>query len=68
MAEDTQSGAPTGSPTEYGYCSWHDRFAADVRLIELTAASTVGKVHYACPQCVHRYSLTPHADQPADQS
>ncbi|WP_329471669.1 hypothetical protein OIE75_20195 [Streptomyces sp. NBC_01723] len=63
MDESTQKEAPTDTPADYGYCSWHDRFSEGVRRIQLTEAGSGGKVHYACPQCVHIFKLTPYEDQ-----
>ncbi|MFE0844917.1 hypothetical protein [Streptomyces rochei] len=59
MAESTQNQAPKDTPTSYGYCSWHDRFSEGVRLIRLGSGDT----HYACPQCVHIFKLTPYEDR-----
>ncbi|MFJ8189628.1 hypothetical protein ACIQ8D_07535 [Streptomyces sp. NPDC096094] len=58
MAETTQTQTTEGTPQGYGYCSWHQRFADDVRLIQLTEAGSGGIPHYACPQCRHIFKLT----------
>ncbi|GGQ38726.1 hypothetical protein ACFFKE_32505 [Streptomyces mutabilis] len=59
MEESTQNQAADGTPTSYGYCSWHDRFSEGVRLIRLGS----GDMHYACVHCVRIYKLTPYEDQ-----
>ncbi|WP_406470136.1 hypothetical protein OH738_29400 [Streptomyces hirsutus] len=65
MAETTQdTAAGEGTPTGYGYCSWHQRFAADVRLIDvIEQGSGPGHVHYACPPCRTAHGLVPYADR-----
>jgi hypothetical protein len=73
MAEPTQS-ASTGDsprsgedPTAYGFCSWHQRFAEDVRLIEIIEQGSgpgTGGVQYACGPCRREYGLIPCADRP----
>ncbi|GHC26947.1 MULTISPECIES: hypothetical protein [Streptomyces rochei group] len=63
MDESTQTEAGQGTPGAYGFCSWHQRFSEGIRLINLTPEGADGKVHYACPQCVHIFKLTPYADE-----
>jgi hypothetical protein len=53
-------------PTSYGFCSWHNRFAGDVRLIaviEQGSSSGAGGMQYACPACIEEHRLTPYTDQ-----
>lgn len=65
MAEPTQQTTAEDTPQGYGYCSWHKRFAADVRLIDIIEqGSGPGAVHYACGPCRKQHSLTPYADRP----
>lgn len=66
MAETTEDAtAREGTPTGYGYCSWHQRFAANVRLINvIEQGSGTGHVDYACPPCVTAHQLVPFADRP----
>ncbi|MFE5397431.1 hypothetical protein ACFQ9U_23095 [Streptomyces sp. NPDC056568] len=63
MDESTQTETEQNSPKDYGYCSWHNRFAENVRRIQLTEAGSGGLVHYACVHCVRIWKLTPAADQ-----
>jgi hypothetical protein len=64
MAKRTQGQAAEGTPTGYGYCSWHNRFAADVRLIDMTEQGTgPGAGHYACGPCRETHRLVPYADR-----
>jgi len=66
MAEPTQDTATEEdtTPTAYGYCSWHHRFAAGVRLIDvIEQGSGPGCVHYACPPCITVHRLVPFADR-----
>ena len=64
MSESTQPTATEGTPTAYGFCSWHQRFAAGVRLIDvIEQGSGPGCVHYACPDCMTAYRLVPFADR-----
>ncbi|WP_406469042.1 hypothetical protein OH738_18110 [Streptomyces hirsutus] len=65
MTEPTQTETSEGTPRGYGYCSWHHRFAADVRLIDvIEQGSGPGHVHYACPSCRRVHGLVPYADRP----
>ncbi|MEU1869558.1 hypothetical protein RKD37_005782 [Streptomyces ambofaciens] len=53
------------SPTCYGYCSWHRRFADGVRLIQvLEQQSGPGAALYACGPCREANRLVPFADRP----
>ncbi|MGC9382873.1 hypothetical protein [Streptomyces sp. MH13] len=64
MNKSTQT-TGTSNPTSYGFCSWHQRFAADVRLINhVEQGSGAGGVQYACGPCREQYRLVPSADQP----
>jgi len=65
MAEPTQDTATEeDTPAAYGYCSWHKRFAAGVRLIDvIEQGSGPGGVHYACPDCITVHRLVPFADR-----
>ncbi|WP_031104968.1 hypothetical protein [Streptomyces sp. NRRL S-146] len=64
MDESTQTEAAEGTPTGYGYCSWHKRFADDVRLIDvIEQGSGSGGTHYACSPCREAYGLVPFADR-----
>jgi hypothetical protein len=64
MDESTQDETTAGTPTGYGYCSWHRRFAAGVRLIDVTEQNTgPGRGHYACEPCRKTYRLVPLADR-----
>lgn len=65
MDESTQTETEPGTPQNYGYCSWHERFAADVRLINhVEQGSGPGGVQYACGPCRKAYNLVPFADRP----
>ncbi|QIJ62226.1 hypothetical protein [Streptomyces sp. JB150] len=65
MNESTQQETAAGTPTGYGFCSWHKRFAADVRLIDhIEQSSGPGGGHYACAPCREAYRLVPLADRP----
>ncbi len=65
MAENTQRTTTEDTPTAYGYCSWHQRFAGGVRLIEvIEQGSGSGGALYACSPCRTRYNLVPFADRP----
>lgn len=67
MAETTQSAREGDTPTGYGFCSWHQRFAADVRLIAVAEQGSgpgTGATQYACAPCRQQYSLVPFADRP----
>ncbi|MGY0067193.1 hypothetical protein ACWZEH_10245 [Streptomyces sp. QTS137] len=65
MDESTQTEDAAGTPTSYGFCSWHNRFAAGVRLIDvIEQGSGPGHVHYACPPCREVHGLVPYADRP----
>lgn len=69
MAERTQDqaaeGTPSGYDAGYGFCSWHNRFAAGVRLIEaVEQGSGPGGGAYACGPCRETYRLVPLADRP----
>jgi len=64
MAETTQDTATEEDAGPYGYCSWHHRFAAGVRLIDvIEQGSGPGGVHYACPPCIKTHRLVPFADR-----
>ena len=64
MNESTQTETAAGNPTAYGFCSWHKRFSAGVRLIDvIEQGSGPGAVHYACPPCITTYRLVPFADR-----
>ncbi|MFC8866374.1 hypothetical protein ACFUAC_01630 [Streptomyces sp. NPDC057148] len=64
MAQSTQDQGTDGTPTGYGFCSWHQRFAADVRLINhIEQGSGAGGVQYACAPCREVYDLVPFADR-----
>ena len=65
MAKTTEpDAAAEDAPTAYGYCSWHKRFAAGVRLIDvIEQGSGPGCVHYACPPCITAHRLVPFADR-----
>ncbi|GHD13308.1 hypothetical protein GCM10010313_37990 [Streptomyces violarus] len=65
MNESTQTEATAGTPTSYGFCSWHNRFADDVRLIDvIEQGSGSGGVQYACGPCRKVHGLVPFADRP----
>lgn len=65
MAESTQPTAAEDNPTSYGFCSWHDRFADDVRLIDVVEqGSGPGGTQYACGPCRTKHGLVPFADRP----
>jgi hypothetical protein len=65
MAEPTQSPAQQDTPTNYGYCSWHQRFASDIRLIDvIEQGSGAGGAHYACGPCREQHGLVPFAERP----
>lgn len=52
------------NPTSHGYCSWHQRFADDVRLIEvIEQGSGAGGAQYACGECRETYHLIPFAER-----
>ncbi|MFH9038976.1 hypothetical protein ACH4FA_06370 [Streptomyces sp. NPDC017966] len=64
MQESTQSQATEGNPQGFGYCSWHQRFAGDVRLIDvIEQGSGSGAVQYACGPCRKTHRLVPYADR-----
>ncbi|MCF1645982.1 hypothetical protein [Streptomyces indiaensis] len=64
MNESTQTQATAGTPTSYGFCSWHNRFADDVRLIDVVEqGSGSGGVQYACGPCRREHHLVPFADR-----
>lgn len=65
MAEPMQDTPGRDTPQGYGYCSWHHRFAGDVRLIDVVnQGSGPGHVHYACGPCRETHRLVPYADRP----
>ncbi|MFF5959522.1 hypothetical protein ACIPSH_06030 [Streptomyces iakyrus] len=65
MAETTHGPASANTPTSYGFCSWHNRFADDVRLIDVVEqGSGSGGVQYACAPCREQHRLVPFADRP----
>lgn len=65
MKKTTQGTGTSGTPVGYGFCSWHNRFAEDVRLIEvIEQGSGVGSVQYACAPCREQHRLVPFADRP----
>lgn len=65
MTKPTQPATTEDSPTDYGFCSWHDRFADDVRLIGMVEQGTgPGSVQYACGPCREAHGLVPMEDRP----
>lgn len=61
----TQPTATEGNPTTYGFCSWHQRFADGVRLIDvIEQGSGSGGTAYACRPCISLHRLVPFADRP----
>ncbi|MGC2997426.1 hypothetical protein ACPF8X_03215 [Streptomyces sp. G35A] len=67
MGHSTQTEPGENTPTGYGFCSWHQRFAADVRLIEIIeqgSGSGAGAVQYACGPCRKAHGLVPFEDRP----
>ncbi|BDD71737.1 hypothetical protein [Streptomyces violaceoruber] len=65
MTESTQNDDATDTPMSYGFCSWHNRFAADVRLIVvIEQGSGPGGAQYACRPCREEHRLVPFADRP----
>ncbi|GGV34341.1 hypothetical protein GCM10010293_36780 [Streptomyces griseoflavus] len=64
MAQGTQSEHTEDTPQGYGFCSWHNRFSAGVRLIDVVEqGSGSGGVQYACEPCRERHGLVPFADR-----
>jgi hypothetical protein len=64
MAERTQTETTEGTPQGYGFCSWHNRFAAGVRLIDVVEqGSGSGGTQYACGPCRKLHGLVPFADR-----
>ncbi|MEU5222519.1 hypothetical protein AB0G55_07625 [Streptomyces toyocaensis] len=64
MNETTQHTATEGNPTSYGFCSWHQRFAGGVRLIDvIEQGSGAGGAQYACGPCRELHGLVPFADR-----
>ncbi|MEV6174863.1 hypothetical protein AB0L99_42495 [Streptomyces sp. NPDC051954] len=67
MPENTQTADTAATPTGYGYCAWHKKFSAGVRLIQIDDAgsgpSRVGSL-YACGPCRESHHLVPLADRP----
>jgi hypothetical protein len=62
--DSTQTEPGAGTPTGYGFCSWHNRFAAGVRLINvIEQASGSGGAQYACGPCRQVHGLIPFADR-----
>ena len=65
MNESTQTEDAADNPQSYGYCSWHQRFAGGVRLIDvIEQGSGAGGTQYACGPCRETYRLVPFADRP----
>lgn len=73
MDETTQAHAPSDTParatgvtpTEFGWCSWHQGSAEGVRLIYAhEQGSGPGGGAYACTPCRETNRLIPFADQP----
>jgi hypothetical protein len=67
MQQRTQNEATESTPTGYGFCSWHNRFADDVRLIaaiEQGSSAGAGGMQYACRPCREEHNLVPFADRP----
>ncbi|MGW0293288.1 hypothetical protein [Streptomyces tuirus] len=65
MNESTQTETTEGTPTGYGYCCWHGREAADVRLIDVIEENSgPGRALFACPPCREAFRLVPFADRP----
>lgn len=76
MAENTQtadlhaSGSPEAVgtatiPAGYGWCSWHENYVRNVRLINtIEQGSGPGASQYACLPCRQAYDLTLFADHP----
>lgn len=63
MSESTQTEHTSDSPASYGYCSWHQRFAGGVVLINIIEqGSGPGAVHYACAPCIEQHRLVPFTD------
>ncbi|MFH9826709.1 hypothetical protein [Streptomyces bobili] len=73
MDKTTQAQAPTDRPapaagvvpTAYGWCSWHQGSAENVRLIYAhEQGSGPGGGTFACEPCREENKLVPFADQP----
>lgn len=63
MPENTQTAANT--PAGHGWCSWHENYARNVRLINtIEQGSGPGCGQYACPPCRQAYDLTLFTDRP----
>ncbi|MET7294908.1 hypothetical protein ABZS79_22720 [Streptomyces griseoloalbus] len=66
MNDSTQTELAEDTPTGYGFCSWHHRFAAGVRLIDVIEQGSgvgAGAVQYACGPCRQAHGLVPFADR-----
>lgn len=58
---------PTPAPTAYGYCAWHQGYARNVRLIQVSdqgSGPCTASRHFACHLCRQAYDLIPLADLP----
>ncbi|MGP4089550.1 hypothetical protein [Streptomyces sp. KR55] len=67
MHETTQIAGTANTPTNYGYCAWHKKFAHGVRLIRAveqgSGPGTFGNL-FACGPCREAHHLVPLADRP----
>lgn len=63
MATADQDAHPTSS---YAWCSWHDGFSSNARLVQLVDQGSGPAVAglFACVSCRHAYDLVLVADQP----
>jgi hypothetical protein len=62
--ESTQTQAAQDTPQAFGWCHWHQGFAAGVRLIGvIEQGSGSGITHFACGPCRKVYDLVPFADR-----
>ncbi|GLW45503.1 hypothetical protein Stsp02_11650 [Streptomyces sp. NBRC 14336] len=67
MAEPTQTEDTPTTPTGWGWCAWHKRYTAGVRLIDVieqgSGPGSAGNL-FACGPCRETYRLVPLADRP----
>lgn len=62
---DNPTTPPPAQHTAYGWCSWHEAFAWNVRLIHsVEQGSGPGGGAFACHSCRVAFDLIPFADRP----
>lgn len=65
MSENPTPEPAQDTPGSYGYCSWHEAFAWNVRLIHsVEQGSGPGGGAFACRPCRESLGLVPFADRP----